>query len=261
MKRYLFILLALLVLIVPGLTSCGSSPALSSNAEAKAAIIDQLYIFQPNPSFIDKTTEALEDYGFKVDVWQGEEITVDFYRELPQYGYEIIVFRAHMGILCYVKGSEVVPTKITCLFSGETYTPTKYVAEQLTERVQEAQMPEDCPTVFAVNPEFITESMKGNFDNTAIIMMGCAGHYIDDMAAAFVQKGASTYLGWSATVILDYVDTAALNLVGNLCAKDLTVEQAAAKTMAEVGQDPYYNARLKYYPAKSGSQTICELVK
>ena len=261
MKRYLFILLALLVLIVPGLTSCGNPSALSSNDEAKAAIIDQLYLFQPNPSFIDETTEILEGYGFKVDVWQGEEITVDFYRELPKYGYELIVFRAHMGILCYLKGSEVVPTEITCLFTGENYTPTKYVAEQLTERVQEAQMPEDCPTVFAVNPEFITKSMKGEFDNTVIIMMGCAGHHIDDMAAAFVQKGASTYLGWSATVVLDYVDTAAPNLVANLCTKKLTVEQATAETMAEVGHDPYYNARLKYYPVESGSQTIRELIK
>ena len=151
--------------------------------------------------------------------------------------------------------------EITGLFTGEAYTPTKYVTEQLSERVQAAQMSEDYPIVFSVNPEFIIKSMKGKFDNTAIIMMGCSGHYLDDMATAFVQKGASTYLGWSATVGLDYVDTAALNLADNLCTKNLTVEQAVAGTMAEVGRDPYYNARLKYYPAESGSQTIQELIK
>ena len=43
--------------------------------------------------------------------------------------------------------------------------------------------------------------------------------------------------------------------------KNLTVEQAAAGTMTEVGRDPYYNARLKYYPAENGSLTIQELIK
>jgi hypothetical protein len=261
MKRYLFTLPVLLILILPGLISCGSSLSPTPNAEAKAAIIDQLYLFQPNQAFTDKTTELLEGYGFNVDVWQGEDITVDFYRQLPKCGYEIIVFRAHMGILCHVEESKVVTLEITDLFTGEAYTPTKYVTEQLNERIQEAQMPEDCPSVFSINPEFVTESMKGRFDDTAIIMMGCSGHHLDDMAAAFVQKGASAYLGWSASVLLDYVDTATLNLIDNLCVKNLTVEQAVARTMAEVGRDPYYNTRLKYYPAQSGSHTIRELIK
>ena len=261
MKRYLFTALALLILLTPGLTSCGGSPALSPDSEVKAAIVDQLYLLEPNQAFIDQTTEMLESYGFKVDVWQGEEVTVNFYRELPRYGYKLIVLRAHSGILYYVENSEAVPMKTTYLFTGETYTIMKYVGEQITERVQNAQMTEDYPLVFVVNSQFITESMRGRFDNTAIIMMGCSSYYLDDMATAFVEKGASTYLGWNATVGLDYVDDATLNLIDNLCTKEMTMEEAIATTMTEVGRDPHYNTRLKYYPPQSGSQTIRELIK
>jgi len=44
-------------------------------------------------------------------------------------------------------------------------------------------------------------------------MMGCATAYQKDMAKAFVDKGASVYIGWSASVCLDYVDEATINLV------------------------------------------------
>jgi len=40
----------------------------------------------------------------------------------------------------------------------------------------------------------------------------------------------------------------------------MTIKEAVDKTMAEVGPDPDYHAYLKYYPAKSGSQTIKELI-
>jgi hypothetical protein len=48
---------------------------------------------------VGNVTKELEDYGFEVDVYQGDNITVDFYRRLPTYGYRLIVFRAHSGLL------------------------------------------------------------------------------------------------------------------------------------------------------------------
>ena len=124
-----------------------------------------------------------------------------------------------------------------------------------------ATISEDYPWVFAIGAEFVTRSMEGQFTNTAIIMMGCSCLYLEDLAQAFIDKGASTYLGWNASVGLDYVDKAAIKLIGNLCTKGMTVKQAVTKTMAEVGPDPDYHAHLKYYPAKSGSQNIQELIE
>ena len=87
-----------------------------------------------------------------------------------------------------------------------------------------ARISEHYPWVFAIGAEFVTRSMEGQFTNTAIIMMGCSCLYLDDLAKAFIQKGASTYLGWDASVGLDYVDEATPILITNLCAKRMTIK-------------------------------------
>jgi len=257
MKQYLSIALAVVIIVLPGLTLFSGCSAPSPQLEAKAAIIDQLYVLKPNQAFIDETTAVLEAYGFRVDVYHGDEITVDFYGKLPTYGYKLIIFRAHSGLLSR-EGQRI---KKTCLFTNQPYSETRHVTEQLTEQLAMARITKHHPWVFAIGAKFVTRSMEGKFDNTVIIMMGCSCLYLEDLAQSFIDKGASTYLGWDASVGLDYVDGAALNLIDNLCTKDMTVEQAIVKTMAEVGLDPDYRACLKYYPAKSGSHTIKELIK
>ena len=91
--------------------------------------------------------------------------------------------------------------------------------------------------------------------------MGCESYYLDDIATAFVQRGASAYLGWSSLVSLNYVDKATLALISNLSTGNMTVEQGIDKTMVELGYDPYFHAQLKHYPPQSGPLTIRELIK
>jgi hypothetical protein len=251
---WLFILVLVIVWLV-SLPACNQADDSSGNS-LKAAIIDQLYNLQPNPDFIQQTTQELEDYGFEVDVYQGDEVTVNFYRELPSYGYDLIIFRAHSGLL----GSEGEVIARTCLFTNEPYSQTRHVTEQLTEQLAMARISEHYPWVFGIGSKFVSQSMEEEFDNTVIIMMGCSCLYLEDLATAFIDKGASTYLGWDASVGLDYVDEATPVLVTNLCAKRMTITEAVYETMAEVGADPDYHAWLKYYPAASGSQTIRELM-
>lgn len=249
----------MLTLTLPGLTlSACSAPG--PGAEPRAVIVDQLSLLDPNQAFIDQVTAELEAYGFEVDVYQGKEVGVKFYRELPKYGYKLIIFRAHSGLMEHKEDSHVVRKETTYLFTGEAYEKTKYVREQLTDQMLKAEMVEDSPLVFAINSKFVMESMDGRFQDTVIIMMGCSCIYLGDMATAFILKGASTYLGWDATVGLGYVDQATANLITNLCDKEMAIEQAVAETMAEIGRDPEYHACLKYYPAQSGSQTIRELI-
>lgn len=255
------IALAVLILALPGLTLFGGCSSPNSSVEAKAAIVDQLYSLEPNQAFIDQMTQVLEAGGFKVDVYQGEQVSVKFYRELPRYGYKLIIFRTHSGILQEEQDSQVVMMQTTYLFTDEGYNETKYVLEQLTDQMVWAKMTEDYPIVFAINSKFVTESMDGKFDNTAIIMMGCSTTYQSDMAIAFVVKGASTYIGWDASVSLDYVDGATINLIQRLLLDNLTVEEAVAATIDEKGRDPFFDAILKYYPSGSGNQTIKELIK
>lgn len=254
---WLGIALAIVAVVIFVRSSPSNKPTGSSQpSELRAAIVDQLYSLQPNEAFISEITSELEDYGFEVDLYQGDEVTVDLYRQLPGYGHQLIVFRAHSGLL-RSKGERI---ERTCLFTNEPYSETKHVAEQLSDQLAKARIDEYHPWVFGIGDEFVTQSMEGEFDDTVIIMMGCSCLYLEDLAEVFINKGAAAYLAWVATVDLDYVDDATLSLVENLCTKELTVRKAVAETMAEKGPDPHYGAVLKYYPANSGSHTIAELI-
>jgi len=229
----------------------------SDPGELKAAIVDQLYSLKPDEAFISEITGELEGYGFEIDLYQGDDVTVDLYRQLPSYGYELIIFRAHSGLLA----SKGEVTYRTCVFTNELYSQRKHVAEQLSHQLAMARITEHHPWVFAIGAKLVAHSMKGKFDDTAMIMMGCSCLYIEDLARSFIKKGASTYIGWDASVGLDYVDNATMNLIGNLCTKGMTLHQAVAKTIAQNGADPNYGAVLKYYPSQNGNQTLKQLIK
>jgi hypothetical protein len=238
----------------------GQTPA-NHGGELKAAIVDQLSSFRENEAFVANVTKELKDYGFEVDLYQGDNITVNFYRELPSHGYKLIVFRAHSGIL---EGENQTYYKTT-LFTNENYTTVKYMSDQLNDRLFEASIGKGYPWVFSISPKFVSESMSAEFDNTVIIMMGCAGIYLTDLAEAFIGKGASVYLAWDASVELDYVDEATPYLIGQLCSEKATIKEAVVSTIVAKGPDPKHGAVLKYYPSEYpsdiGGKTLEELIK
>ena len=166
MKRCLLLALVFLALSLLAVAPVACRNPAGSPSQPKAAIIDQLYLLDPNPAFVAETTDVLESGGFAVDLWQGEEITVDFYRELPERGYSLIIFRVHSGILLSLLHAQIVPSETTYLFTGETYDKTRYQVEQLSDRVSNAMMTTEYPLVFAVNSDFIREDMEGSFDDT-----------------------------------------------------------------------------------------------
>jgi len=259
-KRYLTIALAVSTLALPGLILCTGCPPPPSDSGTRAAIVDQLAVMDPNQEFIEQVTAELEACGFGVDVYSGEEVNVELFRRLPQYGYKLIIFRAHAGLLQAEENSEVVGVKqATYLFTAEEYRQTRYVSLQLDDQILPAEMTADFPLVFAVNSKFVLESMEGRFDDTLIIMMGCSCSYLEDMAAAFIFKGASTYMGWNGSVSLNYVDRAAADLITNLCSGGMTVNEAALETMTGIGPDPEWGAGLRFHPRESSGQTIAEL--
>ena len=223
----------------------------------RAAIVDQLYNLQPNEAFIAKVTTELEEYGFAVDLYQGDDITVDFYRELPTHGHKLIVFRAHSGLLG--GGDFYIPK--TVLFTNEEYSTGAHPTEQAFDRLVMGAPGPGQPVMFGITASFVTRSMKGRFDDTVITIMGCGGIYLTDLAQAFVDKGASAYLAWDASVLLQYVDDATLYLIGQLCSEKATIKEAVDSTMHVKGLDPEWKAELQYYPSGTGNRTLEELVK
>src|SRR3990170_507855 len=84
-----------------------------------AVIIDHLSLTAPNPEFAEAATDTLKKAGFTVDYFPGEEVTVDFYRNLQTKRYDLIIFRAHSSqIQGEWKGKMYDET---VLFSDERY--------------------------------------------------------------------------------------------------------------------------------------------
>jgi hypothetical protein len=234
-------------------------PSPNDGGELKAVIVDQLSSVKENEAFVTNVTEELEKYGFEVDLCQGRNVTVDFYRELAANGYKLIIFRAHSGLLAE---NEVTQDR-TVLFTNEGYSQLKHYPEQLNDQLVMARVGEGYPMVFGIPPKFITESMEGRFDDAVVIMMGCSALFVRDLAQAFVDKGASIYVGWNGSVELYYVDEATPYLVEQLCSGNLPIKEAVDNTMEVIGPDPEHKAGLEYYPtypSDSGDKTLQELI-
>jgi hypothetical protein len=261
LKRYIAVFLVLLALL-PLAISCRQPAPSSTTAPQKprAGIIDQIAVSENDTGFDAKASAILASDGFDVTVWKGTDVTVDFYRQLPQLGYKIIILRVHSGLLLSVKDSKIIASDTTYLFTGEVYSTKKHVSEQLTNKVSYALMTDNFPLVFAINSQFITDNMNGNFNKAAVIAMGCESYELNDLAYAFIKKGASVFVGWNEVVSLDYVDDTTLNLLDNLCARDMTVAESLNSTMERSGVDPYFGTFLKAYPPQAESQTVKDLV-
>ena len=210
----------------------------------KAAIVDQLSLTAPNPEFIDTATGQLEQAGYVVDYYPGEQVDVDFYRRLPVYDYKVVVFRVHADRLKAMWRGEEIDDVI--LFSSEPYDRQRYVHEQAQNKLVIARYSEGGPGYFGIAPDFFDE--LGDFDDTTIVMMGCEGLVSERAAQAFIDKGAKTYISWDETVSATHTDAATERLLQHLLIERKSPADAVAQTMAEVGPDPTYGSKLLAYP-------------
>ena len=236
-------------LLLSGLTDSTPGPR-----PRMAAIVDQLSLTFPNPTFAATATDILEQAGYQVDYYPGEEVTVEFYRNLPTHGYELIVLRVHSGLVRQVSpatGSRTL-TDYVSLFTGELYSDEKYAGVEAAGRlgVGVGRSQEDGPRYFGITPYFVESTMQGRFDNTAIILMGCDGLRSATTAEAFLQRGTGTFVSWSGPVSASHTDVATERLLQYLLVDKLTTPQAVAQTMAEVGPDPSYDSTLLVHPSE-----------
>lgn len=220
----------------------------------KAAIVDHLSISQPNQTFVQTATTILNKTGFIVDYHKGENVTVDFYRNLPSHGYGLIILRVHSAI--------IEDTDSVSLFTSELYkedkAATTYFWEIMDDRLVRVFFTEGSPKYFGISPKFVEFSMNGRFENTTIIMMGCDGLTpgYTTLAKAFVKRGAKVYIGWSGPVTSAHSDRATIYLLQFLTVEKQTIKSAIISTMNEVGADPALHTQLLYYPTEEENYIV-----
>src|SRR4030043_15374 len=204
----------------------------------KAAIVDHLSISHPNQAFVKECSAILEEAGYSVDYYKGEEVTIEFYRDLPTLGYDLIVLRAH--------STYIQKYLSLAIFTSEPYSKERYVQEQLHNRVARGFIEpyrEGDPHYLVITDKFVRHSMKGSFKDTLIIMMGC-NSMKKCMATAFLEKGAKAYIGWDGLVSASHTDLATIQLLKQLLLERQTIAKAVGRTMEAVGSEPQYKNTL-----------------
>ncbi len=227
----------------------------------RAVIIDQLSFTDPNPEFIDQATAMLGAAGYEVDYVPPDEVTVDFYRDLPRRGYDLIVVRSHSTqervrrtpILAAngapIGGEAETIDSIVGLFTNEIYSRRTHLDEQRARQLGYMSYPgsPERGRFFGFWPEFVQGGMRGNFHGATFVLMGCGGLNSTGMAEALVDRGVSRFISWDNLVTAAHTDRATERLLKHLL-DGRDAGDAAAQTMAEVGPDPAFGGRLAAYP-------------
>ncbi len=233
-----------------------------TNSSRKAALIDQLSITYPNPSFTHEFTKILKDSGFTSDVYSGSQVNIDLYRRLPSLGYKLIVFRVHQStpVEYLLPNNRPVTGSPVYLFTGEPYDQREYLVEQLSDLIVPAREFNGSTIYFAIGPQFV-QSMSGKFPSTVIILAGCSGLYSADLADSFIVKGASVVVGWQRFVQMDYTDKAIIRFLRALLLERSTIFRSIMTMTSDVGLDPTYKTNLLCYPEERMGLTFSEAIE
>jgi hypothetical protein len=216
----------------------------------KAAIVDQLSLSHANQTFVKECTAILGEAGYKVDYYKGEDVTVELYRNLPAFEYDLIVFRVH--------STYVQKYLSLAMFTSESYSKERYLNEQHRNRVASGFIEpyhDGDPRYLVITDKFVRYSMNGSFRDTLIIMMGC-NSMKKCMASAFLQKGAKAYIGWDGLVTAEHTDKTTIQLLKQLLLERQTIAVSVREAMKEVGSEPQYKNALLFWPIEAGDTKV-----
>lgn len=212
----------------------------------RAAIIDHLSIVFPNQVFVEECSSLLRQAGFDVDYYRGDHTTVELYKNISNYGYDLIVFRVHIAYHYRYKNPSLA------MFTSEPYTPQRYVYEQLDNRVGRGWLApyRKGDPYLVVTDKFVRFSMYGQFKDTLIIMMGCSSLKQNVLAEAFLEKGAKAYIGWNGPVSAAHTDRATIRFLKHFLIERQTIAKALEQATEEVGYESRYRSKLLLWPTK-----------
>jgi len=219
----------------------------------KAVIIDQLYRDIPNESFQENATKILMQAGYEVDLVTTEDITVDFYKQLPSMNYEFIVIRSHALAIYGDKPS-------SWIFTGEMYSDKKHTFDTMSGILSpgvpffinddlERQMNYSEAAKqrhFMIGSKLIDESMEGTFPGSIIVLGGCETMAYSHLADSFISRGASLVVGWNELVGAHQNDNTIMLLLEEMLVNGLEVDDAVDSVMKDFSKDKTKYPKLKY---------------
>ena len=258
------IVIAIIISIIIAATTLTHYPK-SRKIPLTAAIIDQLEEHVPNKGFIENVTSTLKALNFSVVHHSGNEITVEFFKELPQKNYGLIILRAHFALrndsstVDILTSEEYNQSRYAKEINAGLLSIGRYYIQGLTNK-----------SYFAITSSFIKNEMKGYFPNSIIFAMGCWSimpfseqYFINPLANAFLEKGAQVYIGWSNIVTSNDSDHEVAKLLTMFLTQNITLAQAISKTRTyqyTTDEGIIITTRISYAPYSAGELTIKEIL-
>jgi len=223
-------------------SNCKATSVKTANptVQRSIALIDQLGSAQANPAFADNLSSAAKNAGYSFDYYPTGAASVDFFVNLPDRGYQIIILRTH--------GTGLVASDPSAIVTSDQYSSSQHVTDQLTDRVTSVDV--HGTRFFALEPSFVSDVMCGRFSGTLVLAMFCAGTQYLSLARAFVDKGAGAYIGWNGVVTISHADQTFEALV-SLLVEGKPVDKSIQDVTTTVGPDPLHGATLQIYSQRS----------
>jgi len=241
----------------------------------RAVIIDQLSKEIPNENFQKKAIKIFEEAGYKVDLVEFQNVTVNFYKNLPSMDYKYIVLRSH------AVGKQNSDSPVV-LFTGEPYSTEQYIVEQLLGQVNRAapvgfrdfiaHIPKDnWITVndtyryyeqpvkyeshaenefFAISPKLVDELMVGKFPSSIILLGGCSTLSNPSMAQSLIKRGASTVVGWDDLIGSSENDRTLLAILEETVTNNVEIEDAVNSHNEKLSKISNWDINLKSFSDK-----------
>jgi hypothetical protein len=225
----------------------------------KAAIIDQLGESDPlmvNYTFVENAKNILTNCNFEVTHYS-ESLNVTFFRGLAKLNSGIIILRVHSALRD--------DNSTVDLFTSEEYSG-KYELEKQQGLVVIGQYlyTNETKYYYAITHKFI-ENLEGSFPKSIIIAMGCWSlkPECQQLAKAFIRKGAKAYVGWTSAVLAKDTDQDTITFLERLLIQNNTIKEAVTNL-----NHTYYDPQLKqevttkmeFYPPEEENLRISNLL-
>ncbi len=194
-------------------------------------------------TFATRCRAILEPAGYTVETYTGTEVTVERIKNLKDY--PIVVLRMHSSVF----------NDGVWFYTGEPYSNTEHVLEQLTNELHIGRTSPTSEPTFAIGSTYIRKNLEDDLDGAIIMLMGCDGLRRNDLARSFTDSGASVFVSWDGPVTIEQTDDATIELLRCLVEDGASLEvsiDAAMHVEARVA----FNSTLAYYPTGVGGFSL-----
>jgi len=216
--------------------------------ESKAVLIDGIAFTDPNPKFTRSIKEILNKANITLDIYEGEEVTIDLLlRKIGGYG--LIILRLHSAIdekygFLYIFSAEK--------YDKEVYN-SKYAREE--KKLYPGAIREGITfkneSYFALSADSLGYLGDKGLNGSIIILMGCNGTDSQQAINKLFERGVKAIIAWNGYVDLDHTDETIIELLKEVYENHIDFPRAVEKIMKDKGADPVWKSKLEYI-ANSG---------